>query len=130
MSTKGRHASAGRSDHISHGESIRRAQIDAPARGRARQLPAWCTTQLDHALATGLVRDADLPTTADEITDIVSDYGWTLAPLAQLVGAGFLHSGEVQLMSWKGRAFVARLALDAGPDLANRIQELREAVAA
>lgn len=129
MSADGRHGAAGPSRHVAPSEVARRQQIDGLARERSRELPAWVTTQVDLALAAGLLRDDDLPAKAGDVCDLVRENGWALTELHRLVGAGYLDAREARLMSWPGKRFVAKLALDAGPDLRGRIEELRAVTA-
>lgn len=125
MSGNWRREHDGPSRHLTAHAEARREGIDEVARRRADDLPVWATSMLDLALAAGLVRDADLPSASKDVADLVRHYGWALGELHRLVGAGLIEARDVALMSWEGRAFVARLAIDAGPDLTQRIDDLR-----
>lgn len=106
-----------------------RAHSDARARERRREVPHWAAQAVDRALAERLVRDDELPLSPDKLCDLVREHFWTLDILRTLVGAGILDREDAALLSWPARILIARAALDAGPNLADDIADLRAQLA-
>jgi hypothetical protein len=106
----------------------RRRRIDARARERIDALPQWAVGELDRALRERLLRDDDLPASSFDLCEFLDAHGWMLSELRYLLGVGLVDRREISKMTFSGREFLARLAREAGPDLARRIDELRAEV--
>ena len=107
-------------EHQAHREGV-----DTEARERLRKIPAWAAGILDRALAERLIRDEEVPLKPDDVCDLLRHRGWILDSMRALIGAGMIERRDVFYLSWEGREHIARLALDAGDNLAAEVAELQ-----